>query len=176
VALLLYAPLAAGVIEAMYVDWRFRALCRTAVTEITRPVIVEGFYDVQTRGDSWESSLRSGEGGYRFIEWTDRDGRVWRSERVGPGEVRRQPLQKPSARYHWRSPNVPSPYGHLMERREETIVDSETGEAIARRVTGYRHPAFIDGIWSQLMGAGPEICSSNDILHRTLIGIDRKEN
>ena len=62
-----------------------------------------------------------------------------------------------------------------MQKREETIVDSETGEVIARHVVGYRYPAFIDRLWSQFMGGSPEICGTSDILHRTLIGIDRGE-
>ena len=42
-------------------------------------------------------------------------------------------------------------------------------------VVGYRYPAFIDRLWSQFMGGSPEICGTSDILHRTLIGIDRGE-
>ena len=175
IALLVYAPLVAAVAEAMYVDTRFKSLCASGGTQIKQQLVVEGFYDDGFRDESWEVSLKHEER-YRFIEWKDKAGRIWRSERVGPGEVRRMPLEKPSARYHWRNPEFPSPYSHLVERREETIVDNATGEVIARRVMGYRYPAFADRLWTQFMGGGPEICSSNDILSRTLVGIDRKEN
>ena len=174
---IVYLPLVAGIAEAVYVDRRFKALCATAVTQIKQRVTVEGFYDVEYRGDAWETYLRTGETGYRFVEWTERgSGRIWRSERVGPGEVRRLPLDKPSARYHWRNPEFSSPYGHLMKRREETIVDTLTGEVIASRVMGYRYLAFIDRVWGQFMDGGPQICKSSEILSKTLIGIDRKEN
>ena len=175
VAMLMYVPLVAAVAEAMYVDTRFKALCATSGAQIKRSVVVDGLYDDGFRKDRWEDSLRSQQESYRFAEWKAKDGRLWRSERIGPGEVRRFPIDKPTARYHWFSPNIPSAYGHLMQRREETIVDSETGEVIARHVTGYRYPAFIDRLWSQFMGGGPEICGSGDILSKTLIGIDRKD-
>jgi hypothetical protein len=176
IALLVYTPLVAAVAEAVYVDMRFKALCATGGTQIKQRVVVEGFYDAEFRRETWETFLRTGENGYRFVEWRDEGGRVWRSERVDPGEVRRLPLDKPTARYHWRNPEFASPYGHLVKRREETITDSATGEVIARRVMGYRYPAFVDRLWARFMGGGPEICSSNDILSRTLVGIDRKEN
>ena len=176
VALLVYAPLAAAVAEAVYVDQQFKALCASGGTQIKQRVVVEGFYDDGFRKEGWEIYLRTGENGYRFIEWKDKKGGIWRSERVGPGEVRRLPLDKPTARYHWRAPEFPSPHSHLVQKREETILDSTTGELIARRLTGYRYPAFVDRLWSQFMGSGPEICDSNDILSRTLVGIDRKVN
>jgi hypothetical protein len=174
VALLVYGPLVAAVAEAVYVDTRFKALCESGGTEIKQRLVVEGFYDDGFRLESWEVYLRTGENGYRFIEWKDKGGRIWRSERVAPGEVRRVPLDKPTARYHWRNPEFPSPYSHLVQRREETIADSTTGEVIARRLDAYRYPALVDRLWSQFMGSGPEICSSNDILSSTLVGIDRK--
>lgn len=176
IALLAYAPLVAGLTEALYVDTQFRALCASGGNEVKQRLVVEGFYDDGFRTDAWEIYLRTGETGYRFVEWKDKGGRIWRSERLAPGEVRRFPLDKPTARYHWRNPEFPSPHGHLMERREETIVDSATGEVVARRLTGYRYPAFVDRLWARSMGGGPEICSSNDILSKTLVGVDRKEN
>jgi hypothetical protein len=174
-ALVAYIPLIAAVAEAVYVDTRFKALCATAGTQIKQKVVVEGFYDDGSRTDGWEIYLRPGDFRFRFVEWKDKQGRIWRSEAVQPGEVRRVALERPSARYHWLHPEFASPDGHLMERREQTIVDSMTGEVIARQLTGYRYPPFVDRLWSQFMGSGPEMCGSGDIYSNTLIGINRKD-
>jgi hypothetical protein len=173
--LVAYTPLIAAVAEAVYVDTRFKALCSTAGAQIKRKVVVEGFYDDEFNQDGWEIHLKPGDFEFRFVEWKDKKGRVWRSELARPGEVRRLALERPSARYHWRSPEFASADGHLMQRREQTIVDTATGDVIARQLTGYRYPAFIDRLWSQFLGGGPEICGSGDILFNTLIGIDRKD-
>lgn len=175
ITLAAYVPLIAAMAEAVYVDTRFKELCATAGTQIKQRVVVEGFYDDGFLRASWEDTLRLGKFESRFVEWKDKDGRVWRSEFVRPGEVRRLAIDRPSARYHWRSPPFPSPDGHLMQRREETIVDTLTGEVIARQLMGYRYPAFIDRLWSQFMGSGPEICGIGASLSNTFIGIDRKD-
>ena len=137
-----------------------------------RKVEVEGFYD-DGYTQYWDDSLTSPER-YRFVEWKARDGGIWRTERVGPGQVRKFQIDKPTARYHWRHPKFPSPYGHLMQRREDTIVDTETGEVIARSVMGYRYPAFIDSLWARFMGGEPSICGFGSVLSKTLVGIDLK--
>jgi hypothetical protein len=174
VALLVYAPLVAAVAEAAYVDTKFKALCESGRAQIKQRVIVEGFYDDGFFDEYWEDSLKR-QARYRFVEWKGKDGLIYRSERVGPGQVRRSQIDKPTARYHWSSQKTSSPYGHLIARREQTIVDSMTSEVIAHSVTGYRDPAFVDRLWTQFMGGGREICSTKDILSETLVGIDQKE-
>jgi hypothetical protein len=174
-ALVAYIPLIAAVAEAVYVDARFKALCATAGTQIKQKVVVEGFYDDGFLRESWEDTLRLGHSGYRFVEWKDKKGLFWRSEFVRLGEVRRVPLDRPSARYQWRYPEFPSPDGHLMQRREETVVDTMTGQVIARQLMGYRYPPLVDRIWSQFLGGGPEICGIDASLSNTFIGIDRKD-
>jgi len=174
-ALAAYTPLIAAVAEAVYVDTRFKALCATAGTQIKQRVVVEGFYDDGYSREGWETYLRPGDFRFRFVEWKDKHGRIWRSEFVRPGEVNRLPLDRPTARYHWLHPEFSSPDGHLMQRREQTIVDTLTGEVIARQLMGYRYPAFVDRLWSQFMGSGPEICGIGDIYSNTFIGIDPKD-
>jgi hypothetical protein len=174
VALLVYAPLFAAVAEAAYVDTKFKALCESGRAQIKQQVIVEGFYDDGFSAEAWEDSLKNLER-YRFVEWKDKSGKVWRSERAGPGQVRRVSIAKPTARYHWRNSEFSSPYDHLIDQREETVVDSVTGEVLAHSVTGYRYPAFVDRLWTQFIGSGPEICSTKQILWETLVGIDQKE-
>lgn len=169
VALAVYAPLVAALAEAAYVDVRFKALCATAGSEIRRSVVVDGFYDAGTRSESWEQSLRSGDG-YSFVEWKDKAGRTWRSERTDDGRVVRLPIASPTARYHWYREEFALPFGYLIERREESIVDSETGEVIARRLIGYRYHAFIDRIWTRYMDGTPQVCGARDIRSKTLIG------
>lgn len=48
-------PLAAAVGEAVYVDWRFRALCQDAGVQITARPVVEGFF-----ADNYYASLPPG--------------------------------------------------------------------------------------------------------------------
>lgn len=164
-------PLVAMVGEAAYVDWRFRQLCQEAKLTITRKVVVEGFYDDGYRTRGW-GDTNAILGGYEFIEWRDKEGRNWRTER-GEGEKSRTvSIDKPTARYYWRNQQFPNPVGHLLLRREETVIDSLTGEIIGKRVDGYRRPPFIEALWLRYFDAPPAMCSGGgDLLAQALVGI-----
>jgi hypothetical protein len=172
-AVVIYAPLVAAVIEAVYVEYRWHALCATAKVEIREIVVVEGFFDDGFRSSGWDD-IKGGTHGYRFVEWKDKSGRLWRSEGFTETTVHTSPIDKPSARYHWRSPPYPTNYGHLLQRHEQTITDTASGLVIARSTAGYRYPAFVDQLWAQFMGGGPEICGGGSI-RQVLVGVDRKE-
>lgn len=169
----LYAPLVAAVGEAAYVEFRWRALCSTAQLEVKRAVVVEGFFDDGFRTDGWDV-LRGGKDGFRYVEWKDTKGRFWRDEGFNESTRRRYQIAQPTARYRWRNPEFASTVGHLLKRRESSVVDTQTGEAIARSVMGYRYPSFVDRLWAQFMGGGPEFCGGGDTMS-ALIGIDKKE-
>ena len=168
-------PFVAAIAEAGYVEYNWRALCATAKTEVKRKVIVEGFYDNGFFNSGW-AILKGGQNGFRFVEWKDGEGRLWRTEGFADPELETVRIDKPSARYHWYAMRVPMKVAHLVERREDTIVDTHTGEIVARHIAGYRYPAFIDRIWRRWFDSKPEECGSKRVVWgEVLVGIDRKE-
>lgn len=170
IAVVIYVPLVAAVAGAAYVEFRWRALCATAHLEVKRTVVVEGFLDDGFRADGWDV-LRNGQHGFRYVEWRDKAGHFWRDEGFNEPTRRRTQIEAPTARYRWTNPEFASPFGHLIERRESTVVDTQTGEVIARSVMGYRYPALVDQLWSRFMGGGPAICGGGDTMS-ALVGID----
>lgn len=167
VAAVAMVPLFAMVGEAAYVDWRFRQLCEEAKLTITRKA-VEGFYDDGYRINGW-GDTNYALGAYDFVEWRDKEGRNWRTER-GEGEKSRTVrIDKPTARYYWRNQEFETPAGHLLWRREETVLDRATGEVIGKRVTGYRRPPFIDALWLRYFDTPPALCTSPGTLRFEVI-------
>jgi hypothetical protein len=140
-AMLISIPFVAAIGEAAYVEYNWRALCATAKTEVKRKVVVEGFYDDGFRYAGW-AVLRDGKNGFRFVEWKDKEGRVWRDESFTEPKVTRVRIEKPTARYHWHMAPFSTPVSHLIERRDDTIVDTQTGEVIARHIAGRLHRRY----------------------------------
>lgn len=166
-------PFAAAVGEAAYVERNWRALCATATTEVKRRVVVEGFYDDGFRTEGWQV-LQGGKNGFRYVEWKDQQGRLWRTDGFTESKLRTVAIDRPTARYHWRNPPLALSVGHLIKRRESTVFDSVTGEVIARSVTGLRQPAYVDRLWRRWLDPSPEICGSKrDIWSEVLTGIDK---
>jgi hypothetical protein len=90
-------PLAGMIGEAAYVNRRFEQLCQEARLTIIRKVMVDGFYDDGYSTSGW-GDTNYALGAYDFIEWRDKRGRNWRTER-GEGEKSRTvPIAKPLAR------------------------------------------------------------------------------
>lgn len=170
VSVLLLGPLAAMVGEAAYVDWRFRQLCEEAKLTITRKVVVNGFYDDGYSTGGW-GDTNAVLGAYEFVEWRDKQGRIWRTER-GEGEKSRTVrIDAPTARYYWRKQQWETPVSHLLWRKEETVIDSATGDVIGKSVIGYRRPPFIDALWLRFFDAPPAMCMAPGTLRtEALIG------
>lgn len=169
-------PFVAAIGEGADVESNWRALCATAKTEVKRKVIVEGFYDDGFWGDSWRYQAGSGSG-YRFVEWKDKQGRIWRTEGLDGTSRQTTQIREPTARYHWQMTPFAVPVGHLLARREESIIDKQTGEVIAHHVAGYRYPGFVDRLWRQWFDDVPEECGTKRVVRgETLVGIDRREN
>jgi hypothetical protein len=168
-------PFVAAIAEAAYVEYNWRALCATAKTEVKRQVVVEGFYDDGFRDTGWKV-LHGGKDGFRFVEWKDAQGRIWRTEGFTEPELRTLQIDKPSARYHWHFAQFASPVSHLLSMRDDKVTDTQTGEVIARQILGYRDPSLVDRLWRQWFDSSPQICGARrDIWSETLVGIDRKE-
>ena len=169
--------LGAAVGEALYVDWRFRTLCRDAGVQISARPVVEGLF-----ADNYYASLapedlnlNRGPSEYRFIEWRDTKGRYWRTEKTDGPKSRTIPIEAPQARYHWHMPLMPERAGHSIEVREEAVLDTVERKVIGRRLNVYRYPAFVDQVWWGLFDPHPEICGElYPLLSATLIGTDRQ--
>jgi hypothetical protein len=183
-AIVVYLPLAAGVAEAVYVDQRFKALCATAGLKINRKVVVEGYFVNAASDLNWDEAVKSERRGFRFVEWSEKPlgtplndptRKYWRADRVAPGDVRRSAIDAPTARFEYRYARFPSPNGHLIEKREDVIVDRRSGEVIASHVVGYRYRAFIDRIWSQFLDSGPLMCGLNGTITDALVGIGKRK-
>jgi hypothetical protein len=174
VAAVAMVPLLAMVGEAAYVDWRFRQLCEEAKLTITRKVVVEGFYDDGYSTNGW-GDTNYVLGAYDFVEWRDKEGRNWRTER-GEGEKSRTVrIDKPSARYYWRNQEFKTPAGHLLWRKEETVFDSTTGEVIGKSVVGYRRPPFIEALWLRYFDSPPAMCETPGTLRTEVLIGSRSE-
>lgn len=122
VGVVLSIPLVAMVIEAMVVNWRFRALCEEVKLTIKRKVVVEGFFDdggygsSGHHGDSFDPRRLDAppppaplSGGYHsdslnpydFIEWRDDKGRIWRTERAEAATLTPVPRPGDPSRRIW---------------------------------------------------------------------------
>ncbi len=131
--LLLYiAPIG----EEFWIAWNFGQLCKKdAGLFVYKTVEVEGFYDDTTH---WWRQLA--ESKYQFMESRDNTyGGLYRVERDGSG-VRHFKIERPTARYHYRWPHMDTPMRHKVEKIERIVVDSQTGETLARE-TKYRRKA-----------------------------------
>ncbi len=197
VGVVLFVSLAAMVIEAMVVNWRFRTLCDEVKLTITRKVVVEGFYD----DGGFRSSGQAGAYGsstldrYDFIEWRDSKGSIWRTERAEAATLTSAPrplqpsrriwltdqgkeaalrsvqIDKPSARYHWRHQQFSTPIGHLLARRDELVIDTQTGEVLGKKGQIYRRPPFIDAVWLRFFDSQPAMCvNPGTLFSEVLIG------
>jgi hypothetical protein len=150
-------PMLAMVGEAAYVDSRFRQLCEEAKLTITRKVVVEGFYDDGYSTGGW-GDTNAILGGYEFIEWRDKEGRNWRTER-GEGEKSRSfRIDRPTARYYWRKQKLETRVGHLLWRKEEIVLDTANSEVIGNSVIVYRWPPYIESLWLRYFDAPPAMC------------------
>jgi len=131
--LLLYiAPIG----EEFWIAWNFGRLCKKdAGLFVYKTVEVEGFYDDTIH---WWRQLA--ESKYQFMESRDNTyGGLYRVERDGSG-VRHFKIERPTARYHYRWPHMDTPMRHKVEKIERIVVDSQTGETLARE-TKYRRKA-----------------------------------
>lgn len=175
-------PFVAAIAEAAYVEHNWRALCATVITEEKRKVVVPGFYESRPASNYnhyKQGSPRGFQHGFRFIEWTDKQGRFWRTEGFGfcDPELKTVQIEKPTARYHSHTPEAAEPVSYLIERYRVYIVDTETGETIAEKITGLKWPAFVDRLWRQWFDATPERCEDKRIIWgATLLGVDRQED
>jgi hypothetical protein len=171
-------PFMATIGEAAYVDHNWRAFCATAKTEVSRRVVVEGFYDagVSSSYNHFRQAPVGFRHGFRFVEWKDQSGRIWRTEGFNEPELRTVQIERATARYHRLSLREAEPVSHLIRRHTDTVTDSLTGEVTAQKVIGLRYPAFVDRLWRQWFDNTPEVCEDKSVIWGDMLqGIDRRE-
>jgi hypothetical protein len=122
-------------VEELWIAYNFDRLCRKdAGVFITKTVEVDGFYD-DTHG--WRpDKLRTS--GYKFMEGRD-GGTIWRHEYVGE-EIRSRKIDKPTARYRYKTLNSHTPVAHQIKRFEDVVIDNLSGEVLGRYTNYYRGP------------------------------------
>jgi hypothetical protein len=73
-------------------------------------------------------------------------------------------LDRPAARYHYKYGYQPTPFateesvGWRVNRVEKQVVDSQTGEVIARDTRYHRYPSVLESVWIRFLGTGQIIC------------------
>ncbi|SRR5581483_8512868 len=128
--------------EELWISWNFGQLCKKdAGIFVYKTVKVEGFYDDT---HSWTARRMREEPGYRFLEGRgDKSGKAiyWRHERAGD-QIRSFTIDHPTARYHYIRPDSHRPVQHKIERNSREVIDSQTGEVLAKEVSYGREPPW----------------------------------
>jgi len=129
-------------VEELWIAWNFGQACREAGTFIYKKVQVEGFYDDTTH---WWRQLQ--ESRYQFVESRDNlYGTLWRVERVGD-EIRHFKIDRPTARYQYKTRYSHAPVAHKVVRHEDVVEDNLTSDLLGRElVFGRDAPWFYVGL------------------------------
>jgi hypothetical protein len=168
-ALLSIVPPGVAFAEEFWIAWNFHEHCKDAGVYIYRQVEVEGYVDdihrssralspVGKRNFDPTSLANWDRRGYRFSETVHDDGSVTHLERTADGIVATA-LPHPTARYHYIQPRAHQLIGHGLRTTEDQVVDSLTGEVIAREVVFSRGPNFAEAAWLQYFGPAGKSCS-----------------
>jgi hypothetical protein len=131
------------VADDAYIQWQFNRLCRDAGLHYEKAIEVDGYYsDIGPVGN--DSFLMKG---FQFVEYHDRVFRKKvRLERVGD-KVTEIPIAQPTARYHFKFLYQHERIGHRLQTYQTAIVDSQTGQIVARSASYTRGPGWLDGLW-----------------------------
>ncbi len=162
------AALALPWVDEVWIAWRFSELCKEAGVHVTRKVDVDGFLEDTSRsaGHVNEQLIVDPQAikdfdraGYRFRESMLYSGKVFHLERVESG-LQITVLERPVSRYVYKyaDPRQEVPIGLKLEKRETIVVDSQTGEVIARETSFNRYPGWVEGLWIRFLGSGQTIC------------------
>jgi len=170
-----FVLLAAPWAEEYWIASRFEEVCKDAGVHVYKQVEVDGFVDDLRRSDRygiktglWNYSQKAladwDARGYRFQENMLMDGGVVHLERTTEG-IEASILESPTARYHYKYAYQPSKYIHAeridwkVEKRGTVVIDSESGEVIARDTWYRRGINFAEGSWRVFFGQVTTTCS-----------------
>ena len=121
--------------EELWIAWSFGQACKEAGTFIYKKVQVDGFYDDTTH---WWRQLSESQ--YQFVESRDNlDGTLWRVERTNK-EIRHFKIDRPTTRYHFKRTYDLKLIGHKIKKDEHIVLNSETGEVLAKETIYTRQP------------------------------------
>ncbi|MBK9160739.1 MAG: hypothetical protein IPM27_04130 [Nitrosomonadales bacterium] len=172
-----FVLLAAPWAEEYWIARNFELACKDAGVHVYKRVEVEGFVDATGTSSRPEKSsaepkllyndaprlLEWDRDGYGFKEYLLSDGRAWHVERH-PDGVYYTVLNRPTARYHYKYAYHPTPYkqeeriGWKLEKLGTIVVDSETGEIIARDTQYRRTINIAEGSWRLFWGLAQTYC------------------
>lgn len=172
-----FVLLAAPWAEEYWIAHNFELACKDAGVHVYKQVEVEGFVDATSTSsrsekvsavpkllyDDAQKLMEWDKTGYRFKEYLLADGRVWHVERQ-PDGVYYAVLDLPTARYLYKYAYQPTPYkteeriGWKLEKLGTIVVDSETGEIIARDTQYRRTINVAEGSWRLFWGLAQNNC------------------
>jgi len=172
-----FTLLAAPWAEEYWISSNFHEACQDAGVHVYKKVAVEGFVDDTSRRDRdgiktgrWHFDSKSladwDVRGYRFQENMLKDGGVIHVERTPLG-IEASILDHPTARYHYKYAYQPTPYkteeqiGWKLEKLEMQVVDSETGEVIAKDTKYRRAINIAEGSWRLYWGLASTTCEGS---------------
>ena len=142
--------------EELWIAYKFDQFCRKdAGVFVEKLAQVDGFYDDTTHW--WRQLTESSN--YKFVESRDNaTGQLWRVERI-ENEVHHFRIDKPTARYHFKSAwsDRALRVTHKIRREESSVLDTKTGSLIAQYVLYSRQPYwFYVGLEAPYGCDGPE--------------------
>ncbi len=173
----LLLPLAAAVAEAVYIDWRFRSLCKESGVRVTKRVTAAGYLDRTTDWSKWpDDFLKSG---FQFIEWTDSQAGSYRRIERSDGSWTVREQREPTAQYVFSSRGEEGRINHAVLTKRYTMTDTGTGERLGEYLIVYRYPAALDRLWWRYFDAVPEMCPSipvgRDLVRAVLVPMPKTE-
>jgi hypothetical protein len=154
-SLIAFVMLAIPLGDDAYIQWRFNRLCRDAGIHIKRTVEVEGYYDDTMTGPSTAGPVTNPQ----MVESRERSGFAFLERRAGnrPGKYSHVEkigdtwhvtlLDRPTARYHFKFTHHHERIGTALTIYEQVILDTHTGEIIARKTVYTRYPGWVDWLW-----------------------------
>lgn len=170
-----FVLLAAPWAEEYWIARNFELACKDAGVHVYKKVEVEGFVD-DTSSRGLREQVKTGllhfdqksladwdARGYRFQENMLSDGGVVHLERTAQG-IEATILERPTARYYYKYAYHPTPYtqeeriGWKLEKLGTVVVDSETGEIIARDTKYRRTINVAEGSWRLFWGLAKTTC------------------
>lgn len=158
--------LAAPWAEEYWIARNFHEACQDAGVHVYKKVEVDGFYD-DTMASGYELINRYG---YQFMEHKASDGQIKHIEKAD-GQWKITNLDRPTARYYYKYAYQPTLYrteervGWKLEKLEMQVVDSETGEVIARETDYKRTINIAEGSWRLYWGLAKTFCGIRSSEH-----------
>lgn len=168
-AAMVFALASQTIVEEREISIKFAELCKGAGVHIFKTVEVPGFFDATNTGPDQAGEVTSRQAiesyekrGFRFYERkaSYNRGGVSRVEKID-GKWTVSILERPKARYHYLHVGIREemPVGHKLEKRESIVLDSETGNVLARQLQYNRYPNSVDSLWIRFFGTGMRFCN-----------------